>query len=116
MRHENILAAFGGGLELNQAIQCTRDSLNQQWEPSKLVITTDSEAITLALEERHSIGKVVREILEARLSVLESETEQPKDHEKDWKYAAFLSKEGACQDGDHALADYAMAAPSLFNH
>jgi hypothetical protein len=74
MRHENILAALGG-MELDKAIQCTRGSLDQQWQPSQLVVSTASGAVTLTLEERHAIGKVVREILEARLSVLENETE-----------------------------------------
>lgn len=37
MRHENILAALGG-MELNEAIQCTRNSLKQQWLPSQLVV------------------------------------------------------------------------------
>lgn len=78
-RHENILAALGG-MELNEAIQCTRDSLKQQWLPSQLVVSTANEPLTLTLEERHAIGKVVREMLEARLSVLESETELPEDH------------------------------------
>lgn len=74
-RHKNILAALGG-IELNEAIQRTRDSLKQQWQPSQLVVSTAAnEPLTLTLEERHAIGKVVREILETRLSVLENETE-----------------------------------------
>jgi hypothetical protein len=55
MRYEYILAALGGK-ELDKAIQCTRISLDQQWQLSQLVVFTANGAVTLTLEERHAIG------------------------------------------------------------
>lgn len=72
MRHENILAALGG-MALDEAIECTRDALDQQWRPSQLSVSTGNGTISLTLEERHAIGKTIREMLEARLWVLENE-------------------------------------------
>lgn len=43
MRYENILAALGG-MGLDKAIQCTRGSLDQQWQPSQLVVSTANVA------------------------------------------------------------------------
>tara|TARA_R110000796_G_scaffold252646_1_gene390342 strand:+ start:42531 stop:42758 length:228 start_codon:yes stop_codon:yes gene_type:complete len=74
MRHENILAALGG-MALDEAVECTRDALDQQWQPSQLSVTTANKSINLTLEERHAIGKVIREVLQARLCVLENEAE-----------------------------------------
>jgi|TARA_R110000850_G_scaffold134206_3_gene255348 hypothetical protein len=74
MRHENILAALGG-MALDKAIECTRDALDQPWQPSQLSVSTANKSIYLTLEERHAVGKVIREMLEDRLSVLENEAE-----------------------------------------
>lgn len=74
MRHESILAGLGG-MELDKAIECTRDALDQQWRPSQLSVTTAKGSICLTQEERFAIGKVIREMLEDRLSVLENEAD-----------------------------------------
>jgi len=74
MRHENILAALGG-MALDEAIESTRNALDQQWRPSQLSVTTANGSIYLTLEEKHAIGKGIREMLEDRLSVLENEAE-----------------------------------------
>ncbi|WP_249976767.1 hypothetical protein [Vreelandella olivaria] len=74
MRHENILAALGGK-RLDEAIECTRAALDQQWRPSQLSVSTANGRICLTQEERYAIGKVIREMLEARLCVLENEVE-----------------------------------------
>ncbi|HDZ46551.1 hypothetical protein LCGC14_0317300 [marine sediment metagenome] len=74
MRHENILAALGG-MELEKAIECTRNALDQQCQPSQLVVFNANEQILLTLEERHAIGKEIHAMLEARLWVLENEAE-----------------------------------------
>ena len=60
---------------LDEAIGCTRDALDQQWQPSQLSVSTANGNICLTQEERHAIGKVIREMLEDRLWVLENEAE-----------------------------------------
>ncbi len=73
-RRGNILAALGG-MGLDEAIECTRDALDQQWRPSQLSVSTANVDICLTQAERHAIEKVIREMLEDRLSVLENEAE-----------------------------------------
>ncbi|MGM0858986.1 MAG: hypothetical protein ACQEW0_18260 [Pseudomonadota bacterium] len=73
LRHENILASLGG-MELDVAIERTRDALtNQLRQPAKLSVFGDGEQIDLSMHERFQILQLVREMLEARLAVLENE-------------------------------------------
>lgn len=76
MLHENILASLGG-MELDDAIEHTRDALtNQLRKPADLSVFGDSEKIDLSMHERFQILKLLREMLEARLAVLENEPEE----------------------------------------
>ncbi|WP_085919228.1 hypothetical protein [Halomonas sp. CSM-2] len=72
-RHENILASLGG-MELDEAIERTRDALtNHLRKPADLSVFGDSKKIDLSLHERFEILELLREMLEARLAVLEIE-------------------------------------------
>lgn len=73
LRHENILASLGG-MDLDDAIERTRNALtNHLHKPADLSVFGGSEKIDLSLHERFQILKLVREMLEARLAVLENE-------------------------------------------
>ncbi|MGO2243177.1 MAG: hypothetical protein ACTIJ4_13560 [Halomonas sp.] len=73
LRHENILASLGG-MELDVAIERTRNALTTHLHnPAKLSVFGDGEKIDLSLHERFEILQLVREMLEARLAVLENE-------------------------------------------
>lgn len=73
-RRGNILEALGG-IRLDEAIECTRDALVQQWRPSQLNVSTANVGICLTQTEKNAIEKVIREMLVDRLWVLENEAE-----------------------------------------
>ena len=73
-RYENILAGLGG-MSLDDAIGHTQYALSRQLGVSGLVISGNYGSVKLTLEEKHTIAKYLREILETRLNVLENESD-----------------------------------------